>query len=64
MRAKPETGFHQAIADALEDILSAGACERAAIINPESALSWRALAAAKRRDAHRTLNGWARNMDQ
>ena len=36
---------------ALEAALAAGACRRAAVLNPESAMTWIAVAEAKRRDA-------------
>ena len=44
---------------ALEAALAAGACRRAAALNPESRLTWLAVAEAKRRDALGHLREWA-----
>ena len=44
---------------ALEAALAAGACRRAAVLNPESRLTWLAVAEAKRRDALGHLREWA-----
>ncbi|WP_426032846.1 hypothetical protein [Caulobacter sp. DWP3-1-3b2] len=44
---------------ALEAALAAGACRRAAALNPESKLTWIAVAEAKRRDALGHLRMWA-----
>lgn len=57
-KLKEPVRVHPVIAKALEDLLAAGACERAAIINPDSAPTWRAVAAAKRKDAHGGLRRW------
>lgn len=57
-KLKDPVRIHPAIAQALEHLLAAGACERAAIINPESARTWRAVAAAKRKEAHSALKQW------
>lgn len=59
-KLKEPVRVHPTFAKSLEDLLAAGACERAAVINPESAATWRAVAAAKRKDAHRTLSRWAK----
>ena len=47
------------LALALEAALAAGACRRAAVLNPESAMTWIAVAEAKRRDAMGHLREWA-----
>lgn len=44
---------------ALEAALAAGACRRAAVLNPESAMTWIAVAEAKRREALDHLREWA-----
>ena len=44
---------------ALEAALAAGACRRAAALNPESRMTWLAVAEAKRRDALGHLREWA-----
>jgi len=44
---------------ALEAILAAGACRRAAVLNPDSRMTWLAVAEAKRRDALQHLREWA-----
>jgi hypothetical protein len=44
---------------ALEAALAAGACRRAAVLNPGSAMTWIAVAEAKRRDALEHLRVWA-----
>jgi hypothetical protein len=44
---------------ALEAALAAGACRRAAVLNPDSRLTWIAVAEAKRRDALGHLREWA-----
>lgn len=43
---------------ALEAALAAGACRRAAVLNPASKLTWLAVAEAKRRDALEHLRMW------
>jgi hypothetical protein len=44
---------------ALEAALAAGACRRAAVLNPESRMTWLAVAEAKRRHALGHLREWA-----
>lgn len=44
---------------ALEAALAAGACRRAAVLNPDSRMTWLAVAEAKRRDALAHLREWA-----
>ena len=44
---------------ALEAALAAGACRRAAVLNPDSRMTWLAVAEAKRRDALGHLREWA-----
>lgn len=43
---------------ALEAALAAGACRRAAVLNPASRMTWIAVAEAKRRDALEHLREW------
>lgn len=47
------------LAAALEAALAAGACRRAAVLNPDSRMTWLAVAEAKRRDALGHLREWA-----
>lgn len=63
-KLKEPVRVHPTFAKALEDLLAAGACERAAIINPDNARTWRAVAAAKRKDAQRALNEWVKRAGQ
>lgn len=47
------------LASALECALAAGACRRAAVLNPDSRMTWLAVAEAKRKDALAHLREWA-----
>ena len=58
----PEAQINPDLALALEAILAAGACRRAAVLNPDSRLTWLAVAEAKRRDALGHLRDWAISM--
>jgi len=49
---------------ALEAALAAGACRRAAVLNPASRMIWTAVAEAKRRDALGHLRDWAATVAQ
>ena len=46
---------------ALEAAITAGACRRAAVLNPDSRMVWTAVAEARRADALQHLRDWAIN---
>lgn len=54
----PSAQINPDLALALEAALAAGACRRAAALNPESRMTWLAVAEAKRRDAIGHLRMW------
>jgi hypothetical protein len=49
----------EALAEAIEFAITAGACRRAGYAEPERRATWNALAEARRRDAIRALTRWA-----
>lgn len=49
----------EALREAIEHAITAGACRRAATVNPDQYATWNAVAEARRREAIQTLKRWA-----
>jgi hypothetical protein len=49
----------EALAEAIDFAITAGACRRAGYADPKRRATWNALAEARRRDAIRALTRWA-----